>query len=85
MYNTHRPVIILNITTFRRLDSVPVFKWNPHSWAQSIELVQSYPVKTGRWIMSRNKVIVEINTNLCIIIRFPSTIFRVIHQEKGRI
>jgi hypothetical protein len=34
----HRPVFIYD-TTFWRLDSASVFRWNLFSWAQSIELV----------------------------------------------
>jgi hypothetical protein len=34
----HRRVPKLENTTFRRLDSVPVFMWNLLSWAQQIEL-----------------------------------------------
>jgi Txe/YoeB family toxin of Txe-Axe toxin-antitoxin module len=29
----------LKHTTFRRLDSVPFFRWNPPSWARSIKLL----------------------------------------------
>jgi hypothetical protein len=35
----HRPVFYLKHTTFRRLYSVSVFRWNLLSWDQSIELV----------------------------------------------
>jgi hypothetical protein len=35
----HRPVFYLKHTTFRRLDSFSVFRWNLLGWAQSIKLV----------------------------------------------
>jgi hypothetical protein len=41
----HRPVFNFKHTMFRRLDSVSVFKWNPLSWAQSVQLV---PI-SGYW------------------------------------
>jgi hypothetical protein len=70
----HRPVFYLKHMTFQRLDSVSVFRWNLLSWAQSIELVpisidehriqspESCVLnrRTGRWIISRNTIIVLI-------------------------
>jgi hypothetical protein len=35
----HRPVFYLKHITFGRLDSASVFRWNPLSWARSLELV----------------------------------------------
>jgi hypothetical protein len=70
----HRPVFYLKHTTFRSLDSVWVFRWNLHSWTRSIELVpisegghriqspkrRVLNKNTGRWIMSRNTIIILI-------------------------
>jgi hypothetical protein len=41
----HRPVFYLEYGTFRRLESVSVFRWKLLSWAQSIDLESLYLIE----------------------------------------
>jgi hypothetical protein len=64
----HRPVFYLKHTSFRRLDSVSVFRWNLLSWAEPIELVpisgHQYQHEIGYINQAQHKPSARVKTNI---------------------